>query len=391
MPIAEKMIKMLEGSMTIRRMFEEGARLKAEHGPENVFDFSLGNPDVPPPPEFVRVLRDMVSDDDLYHGYSPNAGYPQVRQALADYLGGLHGVALNSDLIIMTVGAAGALNNIFRALMSPGEEILTPRPFFVGYTQYAFVAGAALKTAPTTARFGLDLAAIEAAITEKTRVMLINSPNNPTGAVYSAAELAGLSEILERASNRFGRRIYLISDEPYRKIAYDVEVPSIFQAYRHSIIVSSYSKELSLAGERIGYLVIHPQAEDAGLVAGVAAVANTMYYVNAPSMMQLAVAKLQGITVDVSVYRRRRDMICEILAGAGYEFSVPEGAFYMFPKSPIPDDIKFIDLLKSELILAVPGTGFGAPGYFRLSYAVPDATISGSAAGFKRALETALS
>jgi aspartate aminotransferase len=275
--------------------------------------------------------------------------------------------------------------------MSPGEEILTPRPFFVGYTQYAFVAGAALKTAPTTARFGLDLAAIEAAITEKTRVMLINSPNNPTGAVYSAAELAGLSEILERASNRFGRRIYLISDEPYRKIAYDVEVPSIFQAYRHSIIVSSYSKELSLAGERIGYLVIHPQAEDAGLVAGVAAVANTMYYVNAPSMMQLAVAKLQGITVDVSVYRRRRDMICEILAGAGYEFSVPEGAFYMFPKSPIPDDIKFIDLLKSELILAVPGTGFGAPGYFRLSYAVPDATISGSAAGFKRALETALS
>jgi aspartate aminotransferase len=391
MPIAEKMIKMLEGSMTIRRMFEEGARLKAEHGPENVFDFSLGNPDVPPPPEFVRVLRDMVSDDDLYHGYSPNAGYPQVRQALADYLGGLHGVALNSDLIIMTVGAAGALNNIFRALMSPGEEILTPRPFFVGYTQYAFVAGAALKTAPTTARFGLDLAAIEAAITEKTRVMLINSPNNPTGAVYSAAELAGLSEILERASNRFGRRIYLISDEPYRKIAYDVEVPSIFQAYRHSIIVSSYSKELSLAGERIGYLVIHPQAEDAGLVAGVAAVANTMYYVNAPSMMQLAVAKLQGITVDVSVYRRRRDMICEILARAGYEFSVPEGAFYMFPKSPIPDDIKFIDLLKSELILAVPGTGFGAPGYFRLSYAVPDATISGSAAGFKRALETALS
>jgi aspartate aminotransferase len=391
MPIAEKMIKMLEGSMTIRRMFEEGARLKAEHGPENVFDFSLGNPDVPPPPEFVRVLRDMVSDDDLYHGYSPNAGYPQVRQALADYLGGLHGVALNSDLIIMTVGAAGALNNIFRALMSPGEEILTPRPFFVGYTQYAFVAGAALKTAPTTARFGLDLAAIEAAITEKTRVMLINSPNNPTGAVYSAAELAGLSEILERASNRFGRRIYLISDEPYRKIAYDVEVPSIFQAYRHSIIVSSYSKELSLAGERIGYLAIHPQAEDAGLVAGAAAVANTMYYVNAPSMMQLAVAKLQGITVDVSVYRRRRDMICEILARAGYVFSVPEGAFYMFPKSPIPDDIKFIDLLKSELILAVPGTGFGAPGYFRLSYAVPDATISGSAAGFKRALETALS
>jgi aspartate aminotransferase len=196
---------------------------------------------------------------------------------------------------------------------------------------------------------------------------------------------------MERTSNRFGRRIYLVSDEPYRRIAYDVEVPSIFQAYQHSIIVSSYSKELSLAGERIGYLAIHPEAEDAGLVSGAAAVANTMYYVNAPSMLQLAVAKLQGITVDVSVYRRRRDMICEVLAGAGYEFNVPEGAFYLFPKSPIPDDVKFIDLLKNELILAVPGTGFGAPGYFRLSYAVPDATIAGSAAGFKRAFEKALS
>jgi aspartate aminotransferase len=391
MPIAEKMIKMVEGSMMIRRMFEEGARLKAEHGPENVFDFSLGNPDVPPPPEFTKVLRDIVNDEALYHGYTPNAGYPQVRQALADYLGSQHGVELTSNLIIMTVGAAGALNDIFRALMSPGEEILTPLPYFVGYGQYAFVAGVTLKTVPTTARFGLDLTAIEAAITENTRVMLINSPNNPTGAVYTAAELAGLGELLDRASDRFGRRIYLVSDEPYRKIAYDVEVPSVFQAYRHSIIVSSYSKELSLAGERIGYLAIHPGAEDADLVFGAAAVANTMYCVNAPSIQQLAVARLQGITVDLSIYRRRRDMICEVLDKAGYQFNVPAGAFYMFPKSPIPDDVEFIGRLKDELILAVPGAGFGAPGYFRLSYAVPDATIAGSAAGFKRALAKAIS
>jgi aspartate aminotransferase len=386
MPIAEQMIKMVEGSLTIRKMFEEGARLKAAHGPENVFDFSLGNPDVPPPPEFKKVLREMVDDNSSYHGYTPNAGYPQVRQALADYLGSQHGVKLTSDLIIMTVGAAGALNDIFRALMSPGEEILTPLPYFVGYNQYAFVAGVTLKTAPTTAGFHLDLKAIEDAITENTRVMLINSPNNPTGAVYTAAELTGLGELLERASDRFGRRIYLVSDEPYRNIAYDVKVPSVFQAYPHSIIVSSYSKELSLAGERIGYLAIHPAAEDAGLVFGAAAVANTMYCVNAPSILQLAVARLQGITVDVSIYRRRRDMICEVLAKAGYEFNVPEGAFYMFPKSPIPDDVKFINLLKEELILAVPGVGFGAPGYFRLSYAVPDATIAGSFKGFKRAL-----
>jgi aspartate aminotransferase len=387
MPIAEQMIKMVEGSLTIRKMFEEGARLKAAHGPENVFDFSLGNPDVPPPPEFKKVLREMVDDNSSYHGYTPNAGYPQVRQALADYLGSQHGVKLTSDLIIMTVGAAGALNDIFRALMSPGEEILTPLPYFVGYNQYAFVAGVTLKTAPTTAGFHLDLKAIEDAITENTRVMLINSPNNPTGAVYTAAELTGLGELLERASDRFGRRIYLVSDEPYRNIAYDVKVPSVFQAYPHSIIVSSYSKELSLAGERIGYLAIHPAAEDAGLVFGAAAVANTMYCVNAPSILQLAVARLQGITVDVSIYRRRRDMICEVLAKAGYEFNVPEGAFYMFPKSPIPDDVKFINLLKDELILAVPGVGFGAPGYFRLSYAVPDATITGSFKGFRRALE----
>ena len=368
-------------------MFEEGARLKAEHGPENVFDFSLGNPDVPPPPEFKKVLRELVNDDSLSHGYTPNPGHPQVRQSLADYLGSQHGVNLTPDLVIMTVGAAGALNDILRALMNAGEEILTPSPYFVGYNQYAFIAGVTVKTSPTTANFHLDLTAIESAITENTRVMLINSPNNPTGAVYTAQELSGLSEILDQASAKFGKRIYLVSDEPYRKIAYDVEVPSVFQAYRHSIIVSSYSKELSLAGERIGYLAVHPDAEDADLVAGAAAVANTMYCVNAPSLLQLAVARLQGVTVDVSIYRRRRDMLCQGLADIGYEFTVPEGAFYLFPKSPISDDVKFVKILKEELILAAPGVGFGGPGYFRLSYAVPDSTITGSMKGFKKAME----
>jgi aspartate aminotransferase len=217
--------------------------------------------------------------------------------------------------------------------------------------------------------------------------MLINSPNNPTGAVYSAEELADLAQVLDRASQKFGRRIYLVSDEPYRKIIYEGSVPSVFQAYPHSIVVSSYSKELSLAGERIGYLAVHPGAEDAGLVSGAAIVVNTMLCVNAPNMLQLAVARLQGITVDVSIYKRRRDMFCQGLADAGYEFNIPQGAFYLFPKSPIPDDVKFLSILKDELILAVPGVGFGAPGYFRLSYAVPDATITGSFEGFKRARE----
>ncbi len=387
MPIADKMVKMVDGMAMVKQMFEEGARLRAEYGPENVFDFSLGNPDVPPPPEFKKVLRELVNSETLNHGYTPNPGHPQVRQAVAEYLSNEHGVKLTPDLIIMTVGAAGALNAIIGALVNPGEEILVPSPYFIGYDHYAFMADAVLKTAPTDTNFHLDTAAIEAAITEKTRVMLINSPNNPTGAVYSAAELAELGEALDRASQKFGRRIYLVSDEPYRKIIYEGSVPSVFQAYPHTIVVSSYSKELSLAGERIGYLAVHPEAEDAGLVSGAAIVVNTMLCVNAPNMLQLAVAQLQGVTVDVSIYKRRRDMFCQGLADAGYEFNIPQGAFYLFPKSPITDDVKFLSILKDELILAVPGVGFGAPGYFRLSYAVPDATITGSFEGFKRALE----
>jgi aspartate aminotransferase len=217
--------------------------------------------------------------------------------------------------------------------------------------------------------------------------MLINSPNNPTGAVYSEKELFELGRVLEAASQKFGKRIYIVADEPYRKIVYDVEVPSMFKSYPHSIIVSSYSKELSLAGERIGYMAVNPEAEDAAMVASAATVINTMLCVNAPSLMQHAIARLQGATVDVSIYRRRRDMLCQGLSEIGYEFHVPEGAFYLFPKSPIPDDVKFTQILKEELILTVPGIGFAGPGYFRLSYAVPDSTITGSMEGFKRAFE----
>lgn len=387
MPIAEKMAKMVEGMTMVKQMFEEGARLKAEHGSDNVFDFSLGNPDVPPPPQFKKVLTELVNDDSLGHGYTPNPGYPQVRQAVAEHLSSEHDMNIAADMIIMTVGAAGALNDALKSLMNPGEEILTPSPYFLGYKHYAFVADVTVKTVSTDARFHLNIAAIEDAITEKTRVVLINSPNNPTGAIYSAEELAQLGGVLYRASEKFGKRIYIVADEPYRKIIYDVKVPSIFQAYPHTIVVSSYSKELSLAGERIGYLAVHPEAEDAQLVVGAAAVINTMLCVNAPSLIQLAVSRLQGVTVDVSIYRRRRDMLCQRLAEIGYEFNVPEGAFYLFPKSPIADDVKFVSMLKEELILAVPGVGFDGPGYFRLSYAVPDSTIAGSMKGFKRAFD----
>jgi len=387
MPIAERMITMVAGMEMVKKMFGEGARLKSQYGAENVFDFSLGNPDVPPPPEFKKVLGELIEDKTVGHGYTPNAGYPRVRQAVAEYLGEEHGMRIPPDLVVMTVGAAGALNDVLNAVVNPGEEILVPSPYFIGYDHYAFLANAAIKTVPTDENFHLDTAAIEAAISGKTRVMLINSPNNPTGAVYPAEELKALGEVLDRAGRKFGRRIYLVSDEPYRKIAYGTAVPSVFQAYAHSIIVSSYSKELSLAGERIGYLAVNPAAEDAPLVADAAAVVNTIICVNAPSLLQLAVSRLQGVTVDVSTYQRRRDLLCRGLSEIGYEFQVPEGAFYLFPKSPLPDDVQFVQLLKEQLILAVPGAGFGAPGYFRLSYAVPDAAITGSMKGFRVAME----
>jgi len=387
MPIADKMIKMVESASMIRKMFEEGIKMREKYGPDNVFDFSLGNPDVPPPVAVKTVLMELITNKATSHGYMPNSGYPNVRQAVADYLNKEYRVGLTADLVVMTAGAAGALNDTLRALLNPGEDILTPAPYFVGYNQYAFVAGVNLKTVPSFADFHLDLDAIDKAITKNTRVMLVNSPNNPTGAVYTKEELMGLGRILEAASQKFGKRIYLISDEPYRKIVYDVEVPSMFDVYPHTIVLSSYSKELSLAGERIGYLAIHPDAEDAAIIAGATGVTNTMMYVNAPALFQQVVGKLQGITVDINIYKKRRDVFCKGLHGAGYEFDVPAGAFYLFPKSPIKDDIKFVNILKEYHILAVPGTAFGGPGHFRLSYAVPDKTIQDSLTGFKKAFD----
>lgn len=389
MPIADKMVKMVESASMIRKMFEEGARLRERFGPDNVFDFSLGNPDVPPPPAVKEILLELINNENTTHGYMSNPGYPHVRQAVADYLNQEFNVGLTQDLVVMTVGAAGALNDTLRALVNPGEDILVPAPYFVGYNQYAFVAGANLKTASTLSDFHLDLEAIKAAITQNTRVMLINSPNNPTGVVYTKEELMGLGTLLEEASQKFGKRIYLISDEPYRKIVYGVEVPSVFDVYPHTIMLTSYSKELSLAGERIGYLAIHPKAEDAAMIAGAAGVTNTMMYVNAPALFQQVVGKLQGVTVDIDIYKKRRDMFCEGLHAAGYEFDVPEGAFYLFPKSPIKNDLEFVGLLKEQNILAVPGTGFSGPGFFRLSYAVPEKTITGSLGGFKKAFDKA--
>lgn len=389
MPIADRMIPRVAAFSVIKDMFEEGRRLKAEFGADKVYDFSLGNPDVPPPDEFRRALREMTARDDLNHGYAPVTGHLHVREALARRLHQEQGIAIPAELILMTVGAAGALNDILRALMNPSEEFITPAPYFVGYENYAFLADVVLSAAATDRRFHLDLGAIERTLTFKTRVVLINSPNNPSGAVYSAAEVNALGELLQRASTRFGKRIYLVADEPYRRIAYDVAVPSVFAAYPHTIVVNSFSKELSLAGERIGYLAVHPGAEDAAQILAAAAAVNSMNVVNAPSLFQQVAARVEGAGVEVSAYRRRRDLICAVLKDAGYEFTLPEGAFYLFPKCPIADDVRFTNLLKQERILVSPGRAFGTPGYFRISYAVPEATIIGSKEGFRSALQKA--
>ena len=389
MPIADRMVRRVAEFAVIKNMFEEGRKLKERCGADKVYDFSLGNPDLPPPAELRAALRELAGTDALSFGYAPVAGHLPLREALARRLSAEHGVPMRPELIVMTVGAAGALNDIFRALINPGEEILTPAPYFLGYDSYAFLVEAALKTAPTDRRFHLDLGAVDRALTRQTRVVLINSPNNPSGAIYSAAEIEGLGRLLEEASTRFGRRIYLVSDEPYRRITFDTEVPAVMAAYPHTIVVNSFSKELSLAGERIGYFAVHPQAEDAEAIVAAGSAANSMHVVNAPGLFQQAVARVLGAAVDVSVYRRRRDLLCEILSAAGYEFNPPEGAFYLFPKSPIPDDARFTELLKAERILVSPGRAFGTPGYFRISFAVPDRTILGSRDGFLRAAEQA--
>lgn len=390
MTIAKKIETILSKSSWIRKMFEEGTRLKALHGAENVFDFSLGNPNLLPPGDFTKALGDVVEACGTEgHGYMPNTGYPHVRRAVADYLTGEQEVAVTENDVIMTCGAAGALNVILKTILDPGDEIITPAPYFVEYSFYADNHGGVLKTVATKPDFTLDLDAIAAAINEKTKAVLINSPNNPTGQVYSKESLEALGALLEEKGGQFNRTIYMISDEPYRKIAFDgIRVPSIFKCYGQSIVATSYSKDISIPGERIGFIAVNPQAEfKAELIAGMGLSNRILGFVNAPALMQRVMAKLQGKSVDISVYARKRDLLCKGLAECGYEFTRPSGAFYLFPRAPIADDVEFVRALQEELILVVPGSGFGGPGHFRIAFCVEDDTIVRAMPGFKRAIE----
>jgi len=392
MSISDKMRDFAEKSSWIRKMFEEGTKMKARFGAENVFDFSLGNPDVPPPPEFTEALRELAADETPgVHAYMPNGGFPWVRDILAANLSAEQGVTIQGNDLLMTCGAAGAINIVMKSLLNPGDEVILLAPYFVEYNFYVDNHGGVSRVINTDREFNLDFSAIDAAITGKTKAVLINSPNNPTGQIYTQEDLNRLGGLLEEAGKRLGITIYLIADEPYRKIVFDNhQVGNAFQATKNSIVLSSYSKELSLPGERIGYVAVHPEIADKAALLGALTLANRILgFVNAPALMQRVVARLQNISIDNSIYTRRRELFCTILQDAGYEFMAPKGAFYIFPKSPIADDVAFCAILQEHKILAVPGQGFGAPGHFRLAFCVADDVITRSAGAFHQAMTQA--
>jgi aspartate aminotransferase len=385
MAIAKKINGFIKNSSFIRKMFEEGARLKQKHGAENVFDFSLGNPNIDPPEAVKAMLRGLVSADiPGKHMYMANAGYPETRAAVATELSASCGVALSADQIVMTCGAGGALNVILKAIIDPGDEVIVPSPFFVEYRFYVDNAGGETRIIPSREDFSLDLDAIRQAVTEKTKAVLINSPNNPTGKVFDEASIRGLAAILTEKGKELRREIFLISDEPYSEIVYDgVAVPSVMKAYPCSFIASSYSKSLSLPGERIGYIAVNPAMVDLEeVMEGLTLCNRILGFVNAPALMQRAIAGLHGVRVDVEAYRRKRDLICDGLVSVGYPVTKPEGAFYLFLKTPITDDVRFTEALRKRRILVVPGSGFYGPGHIRIAYCVDDATILGSIEGF---------
>jgi aspartate aminotransferase len=390
MAIAKKIRGFISQSSFIRKMFEEGVRLKERYGAGNVFDFSLGNPNLNPPEAFNERLRLLVSGEiPGKHMYMPNAGYPETRAAVAAELSASRRVTLTADQIVMTCGAGGALNVIFKTLLDPGEEVIIPAPFFVEYRFYVDNAGGVARIIPTREDFSLDLDAIGEAITEKTKAVLINSPNNPTGKVYDQGSISRLAALLTEKGALLKREIYIISDEPYSEIVYDgLTLPSVLAAYPHSFIASSYSKSLSIPGERIGYIAVNRAIAALDEIMGGLTLCNRILgFVNAPALMQRTIAGLQGVKVDVDTYRRKRDLLCDGLASVGYRVTKPDGAFYLFPQTPIADDVRFADALQRRRILTVPGSGFCGPGHIRIAYCVDDATILGAIEGFGEVLK----
>lgn len=390
--ISNKMKDLVAGSSTIRAMFEEGKRLASIYGEENVFDFSLGNPNVEPPEVVKNTIIEILSEEspNFVHGYMSNSGYEDVRLKIAEFTNKKHNLNLTENNIVMTCGAAGGLNIIFKTLMNPGDEVITFAPYFGEYRAYTNNYDGNLVVVPSnTDTFEPNLEEFENKITSKTKIVIINSPNNPTGVIYSEEVIKSLANILNKKQKEFNSSIYLISDEPYREIVYDdIKVPYLLSYYNNSIIGYSYSKSLSLPGERIGYIVANSNLDDFDIFMQGLNVANRVLgFVNAPSLFQRVIARTLGAEVDVDIYKKNRDLLYNHLTKIGFSCVKPNGAFYLFPKSLIEDDVKFCQDAKKFNLLIVPGTAFGCPGHFRISYCVSYDKIEKSLAAFDKLAE----
>jgi len=388
MTVSSIVQQQLKNASWIRRMFEEGLRLKAERGAENIFDFTLGNPSEDPPPGVLATFQRLAMENRPgSHGYLPNAGFNATRAVLAQRLKRDTGVPFTEESIIMTVGCAGAMNAALKAILDPGSEVIVNMPFFPDYQFYILNHGGRMVAVETKPDFSLDVAAIESKITPQTRAVILNSPNNPTGVVYSESVLRDLEAVLRRADHP----IVVLSDEPYKAITYDgVKVPEMPAIISNCIITTSWSKTWALAGERIGYIAISPRipgAED--LIHACTFTNRILGFINAPAIWQIVAAEAPEESTDLKVYAEKRDLMCDGLARIGYDVCKPQGAFYVFLKTPIPDDLAFVRILQSEGVLVVPGSGFGRGGYIRLSLTVPRETIVNSLPGFARALAKA--
>ena len=384
--ISKKISKNLGNSSWIRAMFEEGEKLRKIHGADNVFDFSLGNPDPEPPIEVKAALRELASSDEVrMHSYMNNAGYPEVRETIAQKVNRETGLNLNFSNVLMTVGAGGALNVVLKTLLNPGEEVIVFAPYFVEYLSYIDNHGGKPVIINTDLKTFLpDPELLRYSITPNTKAVIINTPNNPTGVVYGEDILKSIAKVLEEKSIEFGNTIYIISDEPYRKLAYDVTIPNILTIYKNAIMIDCFSKSLSLPGERMGYIATNPEADDiSSLMAGLIYCNRVLGFVNAPALFQKVVAKAIDSSVDINIYKERRDLLYNNLIEFGYNCVKPDGAFYLFPKAFIADDIEFKNRAMKYNLLVVPGTGFGCPGYFRLAYCVSLKTIQNSLPAFK--------
>ena len=390
--IADKMKALVKNSSAIRAMFEEGKIMAAKYGTENVYDFSLGNPNVPAPVQVKEAIIEEAEKEDpiVLHGYMSNAGYEDVRQAVAESINKKFDTAFSAKNIIMTVGAAGGLNVILKTLLNPGDEVIAIAPYFGEYNSYVSnFDGKLVVVSPNTETFQPNLTELEEKLTARTKAVIVNSPNNPTGVIYSEETIQAMAEILRKKQKEFGTDIYLISDEPYRELAYDgAEVPYLTKYYENAIIGYSFSKSLSLPGERIGYLVIPDEAADSEDVISAAGTATRILgYVNAPSLMQKAVAKCLDAQADVPYYDRNREDLYNGLKEMGFECIKPQGAFYLFMKSPVADEKVFCEAAKKQHILIVPGSSFACPGYVRIAYCVAHETIINSMPGFKALAE----